>query len=67
MKLSEEEFLETIQNPSTRKGYRQGIKKFIKYYGKTAEEILNQRKNDLIPRAGEDLIENRNRSARFSK
>jgi len=67
MKLSEEEFLETIQNPSTRKGYRQGIKKFIEYYGKTAEEILNQRKNDLIPRTGEDIVEHRNRSARFSK
>ena len=67
MKLNVEEFLETIQNPSTRKGYRQGIKKFIEYYGKTAEEILNQRKNDLIPREGEDLVDNRNRSARFSK
>ena len=67
MKLSVEEFLDTIQNPSTRKGYRQGIKKFCEYYQKTAEEILNQRKNDLTPRAGEGLIENRNRSARFSK
>ena len=67
MKLNVEEFLETIQKSSTRKNYRQGIKKFIEYYGKTAEEILNQRKNDLIPRAGEDLIDNRNRSARFSK
>ena len=35
MKLSVKEFLDTVQNPSTRKGYRQGIKKFVEYYGKT--------------------------------
>ena len=67
MKLSVEEFLDTIQNPSTRKGYRQGIKKFCAYYGKTAEEILNKRKDDLTQRAGENLIEYKNRAARFSK
>ena len=67
MKLSVEEFLDTIQNPSTRKGYRQGIKKFCAYYGKTAEEILNQRKDDLTQKTGENLIEYKNRAARFSK
>jgi len=67
MKLSEEEFLETIQNPSTRKGYRQGIKKFREYYGKTVKEILNQRKDDLTQIPGENLIEYKNRAVRFSK
>jgi len=67
MKLSVEEFLDTIQNPSTRKGYRQGIKKFREYYGKTAEEILNQRKDDLTQETGENLIEYKNRAVRFSK
>jgi len=67
MKLSVEEFLDTIQNPSTRKGYRQGIKKFREYYGKTAEEILNQRKDDLTQKTGENLIEYKNRAVRFSK
>ena len=67
MKLSEEEFLETIQNPSTRKGYRQGIKKFREYYGKTVKEILNQRKDDLTQKTGENLIEYKNRAVRFSK
>jgi len=67
MKLSVKEFLDTIQNPSTRKGYRQGIKKFCEYYEKTAEEILNQRKDDLTQSAGENLIEYKNRAARFSK
>jgi len=67
MKLSEEEFLETIQNSSTRKGYRQGIKKFREYYGKTVKEILNQRKDDLTQIPGENLIEYKNRAVRFSK
>lgn len=67
MKLSVEEFLDTIQNPSTKKGYRQGIKKFCEYYKKTAEEILNQRKDDLTQKTGENLIEYKNRAARFSK
>ena len=67
MKLSEKELLDTVQNPSTRKGYRQGIKKFCKYYGKTAEEILNERKDDLTQKPGENLIEFKNRAVRFAK
>jgi len=67
MKLSVKEFLDTIQNPSTRKGYRQGIKKFREYYGKTVKEILNQRKDDLTQIPGENLIEYKNRAVRFSK
>jgi integrase len=67
MKLSVKEFLDTINNPSTKKGYRQGIKKFCEYYGKTPEEILNERKEDLTQKQGENLIEYKNRAARFSK
>ena len=67
MKLSVKEFLDTVQNPSTRKSYRQGIKKFYEYYGKTAEEILNERKDDLTQRLGENLIEFKNRAVRFAK
>lgn len=67
MKLSVEEFLGTVHNPNTRRGYRQGIKKFCEYYGKSAEEILEERKDDLTQRPGEGLIEYKNRAARFSK
>ena len=67
MKLSVKEFLDTIQNPSTRKGYRQGIKKFCEYYQKTAEEILNQRKDDLTQKPGEHIIDYKNRASRFEK
>jgi hypothetical protein len=34
---------------------------------KSAEEILDKRKDDLTQKAGENLIEYKNRSARFEK
>ena len=67
MKLSLQEFLDSVQNPNTKKGYRHGIKKFCEWYGKSAEEILELRKDDLTQRAGENLIEYKNRASRFAK
>ena len=67
MKLSVQEFLDTVQNPNTKKEYRYGIKKFCEFYSKSAEEILDQRKGDLTQKAGENLIEYKNRAARFEK
>jgi integrase len=67
MKLSVQEFLDTVQNPNTKKEYRYGIKKFCEYYGKSAEEILDQRKDDQTQKSGENLIEYKNRAARFEK
>ena len=67
MELSVKEFLDSIINPNTRKGYRVGIKKFYEWFGKSPREILEARKDDLTQRPGEDLIEYRNRAARFEK
>ena len=67
IKLSVQEFLDTVQNPNTKKEYRYGIKKFCEYYGKIAEKILDQRKDDLTQKSGENLIEYKNRAARFEK
>jgi len=67
MELSIQEFLDSVSNPNTKKEYRHGIKKFCEWYGKSAEEILELRKDDLTQRAGENLIEYRNRAARFEK
>ena len=67
MELSVKEFLDSIVNPNTRKGYRVGIKKFYEWFGKSPREILESRKDDLTQRPGEDLIEYRNRAARFEK
>ena len=67
MKLSLQEFLDSVQNPNTQKGYRHGIKKFCEWYGKSTEQILEMRKDDLTQRQGENLIEYKNRASRFAK
>jgi integrase len=67
MELSVQEFLDSVSNPNTKKGYRHGIKKFCDWYEKSPEEILEIRKDDLTQRSGENLIEYRNRAARFEK
>jgi integrase/ribosome assembly protein YihI (activator of Der GTPase) len=67
MELSIKEFLDSVSNPNTKKEYRHGIKKFCEWYGKSAEEILELRKDDLTQKAEENLIEYRNRAARFEK
>ncbi len=65
--MSVKEFLDSVVNPNTRKGYRVGIKKFYEWFGKSPREILEARKDDLTQRPGEDLIEYRNRAARFER
>ena len=67
MELSSQVFLDSISNPKTKKCYRHGLKKFCEWYGKTAEQILELRKEDLTQQAGENLIEYRNRASRFEK
>jgi hypothetical protein len=67
LELSVQEFLDSVSNPSTRKGYRFGLKEFVEWFGKPAEEILAIRQEDLTQRAGENLIEYKNRAARFEK
>jgi integrase len=65
--MSVQEFLNSISNPRTRKGYRFGLNKFIHWFGKPAEEILAMRQGDLTQKPGENLVEYRNRAARFEK
>jgi integrase len=67
MEMSVQEFLNSISNPRTRKGYRFGLNKFVEWFGKPAEEILAMRQEDLTQRQGENLVEYRNRAARFEK
>lgn len=43
----EKEFYDSIPNPSTRKEYRNGLQRFSKWFGKSADEILELRKADL--------------------
>jgi integrase len=65
--LSVKEFLDSITNKHTKKEYRYGIKKFCDWFEEAPEEILEMRKNDLIPAQNEDIIESKNRAKRFEK
>ena len=67
MELSEKEFLDSISNPRTRKGYRFGLKKFVEWYHKPTQEILAIRQDDLTQKTGENIVEFKNRAARFEK
>jgi integrase len=67
LEMSVQEFLNSINNPRTRKGYRFGLNKFVEWFGKSAEEILAIRQEDLTQKPGENLVEYRNRAARFEK
>jgi integrase len=65
--MSVQEFLNSISNPRTRKGYRFGLNKFVECFNKPAEEILKMRQEDLTQKPGENLVEYRNRAARFER
>ena len=65
--MSVQEFLNSVSNPRTRKGYRFGLNKFVEWFGKPASEILELRQVDLTQKAGETPIEFKNRAARFEK
>jgi integrase len=62
-----QEFLDSVINPSTKKGYRIGINKFCEWFGQSPRDILEMRKEDLTQRPDENLIVYRNRAARFEK
>jgi len=67
MELSMQQFLDSVSNVNTKKKYRLAIKKFCEWVGKSPREVLEMRKDDLTQRPGEDLIEYRNRAARFER
>lgn len=44
-----------------------GLKKFLEWSGKTADEVLQERKDDLTQRPNEDLVTYKNRASRYAK
>ncbi len=46
MEMKEEDFLQSLSK-STRKSYKAGIRKFEQYFGKSVDEILRHREQDL--------------------
>jgi site-specific recombinase XerD len=67
LEMSVQEFLNSVSNPRTRKGYRFGLNKFAEWFGKPAEDVLAIRQEDMTQKPGENLIEYKNRAARFEK
>ena len=65
--MSVQEFLDSLPSKGTKKIYKMGLKKFFKWYGKTADQVLQERKDDLTQRPDEDLVTYRNRASRYSK
>ena len=65
--MSVNEFLDSLPSAGTRRIYRMGLKRFFEWYGKTADEVLNERKDDLTQRPNEDLVTYRNRASRYAK
>jgi site-specific recombinase XerD len=67
LEMSIQEFLNSVSNPRTRKGYRFGLNKFVGWFGKSGEELLAMRQEDLTQKPGEPLVEYKNRAAKFEK
>ena len=65
--MSVQEFLDSLSSKGTKKIYKMGLKKFFNWYGKTADQVLQERKDDLTQRPNEDLVTYRNRASHYSK
>jgi hypothetical protein len=48
--MSVHEFLDSPPSKGTKKVYKMELKRFLEWYGKSAEEVLLERKDDLTQR-----------------
>jgi integrase len=67
LNMSVQEFLDSLPSKGTKKVYKMGLKKFFKWYGKTPDQVLQERKDDLTQRPDEDLVTFKNRASNYSK
>jgi integrase len=65
--MSVQEFLDSLHSKGTKKIYKMGLKKFLEWYGKSTEEVLKERKDDLTQRPNEDFVTYRNRASNYAK
>lgn len=65
--MSVQEFLDSLPSKGTKKIYKMGLKKFLKWYEKTADQVLKERKDDLTQKPNEDIVTYRNRASNYSK
>lgn len=47
--------------------YKRGIELFCEWYGKDVDTILEERKDDLTPKANESLVDAKQRASRYEK
>lgn len=64
---SMEAFLNSYPKKNTRRLYKRGIDKFADWYGKSIDEILAERKDDLTPKRNESLIDAKQRANHYEK
>jgi integrase len=67
LELSVQEFLNSLPSKGTRKVYKYGLNKFLEWHGKTGQEVLKERKDDLTQRPDEDIVTYRNRAANYER
>jgi integrase len=65
--FSLKDFLDSQTRPRTIESYRNGIIRFSKWFGKTPEEILQMRQDDLTKRPDENQVDYLNRAGRFER
>ena len=61
------EFLDSFSKKSTKRMYKRGIELFCEWYGKDVDTILEERKDDLTPKANESLVDAKQRASRYEK
>ena len=62
-----EDFLNSVDRTATKKQYRLGINRFSRWFGKSPEQILEMRQEDLTKRPDENQIDYLNRAGRFER
>lgn len=60
-------FLDSLGKKTTRYIYKRGIELFVDFCGKSVDEILQERKEDLTPRPKESMVDTRNRASRYER
>ena len=60
-------FLNSYPKKNTRRLYKRGIEKFADWYGKSIDDILDERKDDLTPKRKESLIDAKQRANYYEK
>ena len=65
--MSVQEFLDSLPSKGTKRVYKMGLKKFFKWYEKTPDQVLKERKDDLTQKPNEDIVTYRNRASHYAK